>query len=228
MLELHHGSEPPILQQFKAQYTGEYTSKTWQEYKNFESKTTSDKPLIHALHALQEGLCVYCERPVFSTAPNQKRDELPHHIEHLLPKSKFPQKVLTYTNLALSCTQEGSRRTLTCGAKKAEQELPILPTQQHSHLFQLDVSSGRLIPASTIPATEAQKVSACIDILNLNYGKLCYQRARITETVQKIFLDTTIPAEQKQQSITAYCKMKTAHGQPFAHTLRNVFAALLS
>lgn len=227
MLELLHGMEPEILRLFKAQYSGTFSADLWSKYKEYESKNSGNKPLIRTLHALQEGLCVYCERKIYVTKSECREDELNRHVEHLLAKSTHPHLTLEYTNLALSCTCEGKRGTSTCGAKKAERLLPILPTEKHLHLFDLDMESGMLIPAFGASNDDKQKVLECISLLNLNLSELCLRRLHIIENVKKILVAESVEWPVKQRLLQDYCTERTAYGQPFAHTLRHVLSNFL-
>lgn len=227
MLEITHDREPALLMEFKSQHRGIIDSDTWKLYRDYESLHSADKPLARSLHALQEGLCIYCERPICAIPAERKQNELDRHVEHLRPRSLYPQESITYTNLALSCTASGRRSMLTCGNKKADKELPILPTEKHRHLFDLDIESGRMIPALDTTPAESAKVRNCIELLNLNQAELCHQRAQVFENLKAISANTELTQQQANALKSAYCHQCTEYGQEFAPTLRKVFAKLL-
>ena len=63
----------------------------------------------------QRGLCVYCGRRLSLDKPGKS-----YHIEHFRPQHDYPDEQLTYSNLFLSCGQEGENGlpAPTCGSAK--------------------------------------------------------------------------------------------------------------
>lgn len=88
MKTIQKGNFPPYhLEQRRLKGTPSNPEKAWQHF--------SYKEEIHNfLKPRQYCLCAYCEI---------RLDELGEHIEHVMPKSKYPEKTFEYNNLVLSC-----------------------------------------------------------------------------------------------------------------------------
>lgn len=59
----------------------------------------------------QNGICVYCQREI----EKHTLTIIDEHIEHILPKSKYPQLALSAYNLALACS--------TCNYNKGQMDI---------------------------------------------------------------------------------------------------------
>lgn len=224
MLEITHTAEPEILKRYKEDYPGPYTSDSWKHYKDYESEKAHDKVVIKELHSMQEGLCVYCERRIFRVACEQHPEERDRQVEHLKCRSAYPQETLTFTNMALSCISQGPRSKMTCGNKKGSQNLPILPTEKHGHLFDINFSTGELVPDLNASDQETKDVKECIRILNLNEATLASERKAILEKFEEIQQMLAAYTEDENSLITRYCRERTMKGEPYAHTFRKAFA----
>ena len=133
---------PASLGQFMEQYkkrTGEkpnYRTLSLRPYRKVKEKVKE------SLLKEQYGLCCYCMKRI---------DRHNSHIEHFRPQSKYPDLVLDYTNMLVSCnglTEEYEN----CGHKKAdfaEEESLVSPLDPEcaSH-FAYSVS-GEIIPLDT-------------------------------------------------------------------------------
>lgn len=110
-------------------------TRTWDSLDN-DTKISVRKQLS----AAQGGFCVYCERPL-----TKNDDQIPRgHVEHIKPRSKYPDLTFDHTNLAASCNGSGNG-PVSCGHKKADHELPIEPGPGcHDRLVMLD--DGTLDP----------------------------------------------------------------------------------
>ena len=223
MLEIVHAEEPEVLKRFKEENPGPYTSESWKQFKDYESAQVRDKVLLKALHSLQEGLCVYCERKIFRTECERLPGERERQVEHLRCRRDYPQETLTYSNLALSCISRGPRLHMTCGDKKGSNMLPILPTEKHRHLFDLNFSNGEIIPALSASVQEKEAVKESIRILNLNESALADARKTIVEKIEKLRLEPELQVEDAAELIIKYCKEITMRGEPFAPTFRKAF-----
>ena len=228
MLEITHGEEPEILRRFKAAYQGPYTSDSWKQFKDYESAQLNDKVVVKTLHSMQEGLCVYCERKIFSARQEAQEGERDRQVEHLKCRRFHPQETLTYSNLALSCISNGARSRMTCGNKKADNILPILPTEKHRHLFDVDAASGRIIPALGATEQDKAKVKQCVQILNLDLPVLSEERKQIMENVKELQTNVNLQSGEGQLRLLRYLADITGYGKPFAPTFRKTYAALLS
>lgn len=228
MLELNHDTEPQVLRCFRTLNPPPYSSGTaiWKQYRDFEYTERSNQSLVRALHRMQEGLCVYCERRIFTIESERQNNERNRHIEHLRSRQNYPDLTLTYSNLALSCSTE-QERVKSCGERKGNRELPILPTENHRHLFDIDFDDGSIIPALGISSADKKRVKDTCILLNINHGALCFERLQILNNLQKILQSPLLTAEEKEQRARQYCISKTVIGSPFAPTLRKAFTKFL-
>ena len=105
--------------------------------------------LRRALHEEQHGLCCYCE----SSIPCDLRYV---HIEHLFPRSQYPERELEYGNLLLSCNglerNGNGSETVPChcghlkGSGDALQMIsPLDPACETAFDYTMD---GRMNPSS--------------------------------------------------------------------------------
>ncbi|MCI5209550.1 MAG: TIGR02646 family protein [Candidatus Electrothrix sp. ATG2] len=115
------------------------------------------------LIAEQLGMCCYCEVII------SLKD---CHVEHLKPKSIYPQNMFAYENLLASCNQKES-----CGHKKgkwysSDMVSPLDQDCEKRFTYTLD---GRIIPSGK----EDTSASETIEQLGLNCPKLKNQRKNI-------------------------------------------------
>lgn len=220
MFEIHHGEEPEVLVGFRRLEPGPYTKDKvqdlWEKFRSYATQGGSKNILYQVLHDLQHGLCIYCEQKIFDYPRSGEPECRDREIEHIKAKSVHPALMFTFNNLALSCKRpKGStgKKNRTCGERKGEKELPILPTDCFQHLFDLDMRNGKIISAKGISFGEKKKVDSCIDMLNLNQTDLCSRRLRYMQHLK----------EASRISIEVYYKYRdhiTAEGEPFSPTFR--------
>jgi uncharacterized protein (TIGR02646 family) len=108
-----------------------------------------------ALHQDQGGLCVYCER-LLSAVDGQ--------VEHLLPKAgenAHPHLAFTYTNYAHGCIQNA-----TCGQKKKNGLLPILPAPGCNAQMMLS-TDGTILPLPNLTRKQRHPVMQTLQMLGL-------------------------------------------------------------
>lgn len=92
---------------------------------DWDSLTEEIKVAVRVqLAAAQEGLCVYCERPLAKDG-----QQIPQgHVEHIKPRSKYSELTFDHKNLAVSCDgRAAGKGAVSCGHKKADHELPVEP-----------------------------------------------------------------------------------------------------
>lgn len=97
MIRLHRGPKPEVLVQNAVTWTGEFLrlkngdttvpEAAATRYRNPEIKT--------AVVADSHGKCIYCESRPLHVTPGQ--------VEHILPKSVFPEKIVEWSNLGFVC-----------------------------------------------------------------------------------------------------------------------------
>lgn len=139
-----------------------------------------------------KGLCVYCE---------ERLDKYGFHIEHVLSKSLNPPLTFEYSNLSLSCTEDGTLSSettdnpISCGhallkrKNNYDENLFIKPTEVGSNsLFQYKMN-GELAPANGISPDDVLRVEHTIKVLNLDCLRLNRDRREIIEVGLKIILD---------------------------------------
>lgn len=89
MIQLHRPPKPPEL-------TDDLVAKLTAEFKADKNKTVWNKPFIRkALLEMSHGKCCYCECHI-------DRSGL-MHVDHFLPKAKYPDLVVDWENLLPSC-----------------------------------------------------------------------------------------------------------------------------
>ena len=176
---------PSRLQSCKTkQPIPENPAQAWQQ---FTKRTVSRKQLKAALHARQNGLCVYCE----TALENADNQNIGSHVDHILPKEKHPALTFDYNNLVLSCFATGGEikadakdpAPVSCGhaelkrTNNFDESLFIKPTDsncEHYFSFELD---GSVIPHPSLSPPDIDKARHTLDVLNLN----CLRLKRLRE-----------------------------------------------
>jgi len=116
--------------------------------------------LREAVHRLTHGKCAFCERII------EIRYEL--EIEHYLPKSKYADLVLEWSNLFPACRycNEAKGEVDHGGALlKADSEDPEM-------FFRMNPANGDLEPHPRLTRDEARRAVRSIEICRLNRGSL--------------------------------------------------------
>lgn len=156
-------SEPEIFTQWKDQASDDWQP-TWENLQNPE-KQDLHEALIHE----QGSICCYC---------CDRIDMNSSHIEHLRPRSQYPDRSLDYMNLLASCHKEiKPKQPIHCGHKKKdwfeEDQFisPLDPICEHSFRY---TEAGEILPTDDPKLREKAQVS--IDQLNLAGKKLILQR----------------------------------------------------
>lgn len=127
------------------------------------STSAEHRKLREQLLAEQLGMCCYCE--VLLSLNDC-------HIEHLQPKSVYPQNMFAYENLLASCNRKES-----CGHKKeawyhSDMVSPLAKDCEQRFTYALD---GRIIPSDK----EDKSALETIEQLGLNCFKLKDRRKSI-------------------------------------------------
>lgn len=183
---------PPLLQSCKTrQPIPNNPTEAWQR---FTKRTASRRQLKAALHARQNGLCVYCEIGL----ENSDNQNIGSHVDHILPKEKHPALTFDYDNLVLSCFATGGEikadekdpAPVSCGhaelkrTNKFDESLFIKPTDsncEHYFSFELD---GRAIAYPGLSSPDTDKVEHTLEVLNLN----CLRLKRLREdTITQLY-----------------------------------------
>ncbi len=110
MIRLSKGPKPQILVENGEAWTSEYLN--WSE----QPVGTGPRPYAHpeirsALEDETRSKCAYCEGRVNDVAYT--------HIEHKLPKRKYPEMVCAWENLTIACPR--------CNTNKGDYDIPECP-----------------------------------------------------------------------------------------------------
>ena len=147
--------------------TGDEATRRWDR---FDGKDE----LSQRLFELQFGLCCYTELNLTDFA---LENQMGFHIEHEMPKSKYPLKTFDFSNLLLSALssedlQQFSGQLQFGGHFKGNDFDPekfISPHLTNSRdYFVYSSSDGKVRPNLSLAESEQQKAQYTIDLLNLN------------------------------------------------------------
>lgn len=142
----------------------------------------------HFLRQEQYYLCAYCEISL---------NELDQHIEHLKPKSTYPQDTFDYNNLVLSCfssstVNQYSQADRSCGYYKGNQYEPsrfVSPLDPDCQRFFYYNLVGEVEPNSSLNPKERIQAQYTIDLLNLNNPRLVRQRLDLIMETNQIIVE---------------------------------------
>lgn len=159
----------------------------------------------------QSQRCIYCECGM---------SNIKSHVEHILPKSTYPDLTFEYENLAASC-DGGQGPSRSCGQKKGDDFDPDLfldPTKQPDieEFFSYDVDTG------TVQGSEKneERASYMIILLNLNNPKLNAERKNAFEGLLK----NIKKHPNRRKALELFFRKKN---QPFISFLRFRFRKIL-
>ena len=176
MLEIKHKEVPRKLAKRKVKGIPKNPTNSWNSFKGKDE-------LKVALTHISSGLCAYCE--------NRLDTNLGSHIEHILSKSLNPELTFEYTNLMLSCIQDGKvednmdTNSVSCGHSPLKrkndynEELFIKPTELNVEKYFSFEVNGKIIAKAGLNSVETQRVEHTVNVLNLNCNRLKRQRHKI-------------------------------------------------
>jgi uncharacterized protein (TIGR02646 family) len=148
---------------------------------------------------LQEtaGKCAYCEGDILAVSFGD--------VEHILPKSRFPEMVLTWTNLTLACSRCNSSK----GSKYDAESEFVNPYRDRieDHLLFLgavvhDVSDRGLYTVTELKLNDAHRVENRDQVLK-NFESLMRRYENAPEGYAKGALLTLIQIQTQQGEYTA-------------------------
>jgi len=139
----------------------------------------------HTLHSHlwreQQGLCVYCQQAIPEKAAKQSSTQIRSHIEHIRPRSVYPDRMFDYDNLSISCegfdcTAATPQKKKFCEHRKADeydenQFLNPIEQQEIANYFEYDIE-GRIFANHLRSNTDQQKANYMIKILALDHKEL--------------------------------------------------------
>lgn len=160
--------------------TGADAKSAWKNYRHNE-KT------CEICLAEQYGLCAYSET-VLDEA------DLGMHLDHVEPKSKYPQRTFDHHNLLLSAISDEKLQTLPReeafgGHFRLDRYSPagfIHPLRADSRRFFYYASTGMVEPALGLSVSDARKARYTIALLNLNAPILVNRRRGWLEELEAV------------------------------------------
>ena len=133
-----------------------------------------------ACYKLQQGLCAYTEVLL-------SREHLGSHLEHIAPRSRFPERTFLPDNLVLSVLDDTYVGTLPEDQRFAghykksqyEDDWFVSPYQQDCEEYFIYCSrTGQILAAQQLSTVEQAKAQRTIAALNLNCDYLIKQRQK--------------------------------------------------
>jgi len=126
----------------------------------------------------QMGLCAYCEIKV---------EPKTSHIEHIKPRSKYPEGCFDYGNMIVSCNGKECRNPTdtdaydgdihSCGHKRKDEFdetlfLSPIVEKNISDFFDFDKETGSISDASSKDEEDRKRARYTVDLLNLDNNRL--------------------------------------------------------
>lgn len=155
---------------------------TWKHFKNKNIKLS----LHQHLWQEQKGLCVYCQQVIPQKVQIDSEGNIhPSHIEHIKPKSEFPELTFEHSNLSISCEGFDIQNPPNpiakdfCGHAKANEYndllflLPVEMTDIESY-FAYNIQ-GKIESSGK----DDSKANYMIQLLHLNHTTLAYMRSEM-------------------------------------------------
>jgi uncharacterized protein (TIGR02646 family) len=163
---------------------------------NFSKPQRTD--VHNSLLTEQYLICCYCGRRI--TIDNS-------HIEHLKPRTTYPQLALDYTNLLASCQKDTVRNEpLHCGKKKDkwyDENLMVSPLNIKCAEFFRYTEDGQILSTTEDPEKK-YAADTTIDKLGLNIDKLKKMRIGAIEAILEGFEDLT--DNERQMLFQSFCQ----------------------
>uniref|UniRef100_B8HSX4 C2H2-type domain-containing protein n=1 Tax=Cyanothece sp. (strain PCC 7425 / ATCC 29141) TaxID=395961 RepID=B8HSX4_CYAP4 len=197
MKYIEKGEEPSSFTGWKAQ-KNENWEPTW------DNLQAPQKPELHEALLFEQGyICCYCGMRISKTNS---------HIEHLKPRSHFPELALDYNNLLSSCPGEGDEKIqseatklkhLHCGVGKDDWYDPTLmvsPLAPNCTDYFSYTAFGEILAATDLTLNAAALET--IKRLRLDHSKLTLIRRRAIEAI--IPLDDDYTQEEIETLIESY------------------------
>ncbi|MBR8828894.1 MAG: TIGR02646 family protein [Gomphosphaeria aponina SAG 52.96 = DSM 107014] len=153
---------------------------------NFRGK---EKFAVHNTLLKEQGyICCYCGRRISSKTS---------HIEHLKPRTNYPNLALEYGNLLASCQGESEEPPpipVHCGHKKKDwydKQLMVSPLDNNCADFFRFTEAGEILPKND---PDKQAAITTIERLGLNIDKLKKMRKKAIEAILDVIEKEEIEA----------------------------------
>lgn len=201
MRHITRGATPQPLQRLH-----DLTNDDWQPSWDDLADDGPRRRVVHgALLAEQGGLCCYCESPAAQGTRTPG-----WHIEHLHPRSRFPDRVLDHDNLVVSC---GGRQTprlhaqelpppdreAFCGHRKGDwfdAELFVSPTDPRCECAFVFHSNGKVSPREDSGFAPAARET--LRRLNLDARRLRRARRDTLAALDAVLMDDAAPLSRDE------------------------------
>lgn len=175
----------------------------------------------------QYGLCAYTElRPDLVG--------LGTHIEHVQPKSRYPQRTFDFSHLVLCALDESDLQTRAVNdrfgghAKLGEYDPALFVSclQNDCPRFFAYLSDGRVVAAANLSVNETQQAQYTIDLLNLNAPYLLVQRKNWLDELDGL-IDEHLDNDNSLEDLAAIDLLPTSGKlSPFFSATRQRFARI--
>jgi uncharacterized protein (TIGR02646 family) len=139
------------------------------------------------------------------------------HIEHLKPRSIYPDLALVYTNLLASCQRQTEpKEPRHCAIKKGKEHLMVSPLDENCASFFRYAASGEILPTDESDKQEAAKTT--IEKLGLDIEKLRMMRSA---AIDGVLLAIEGLSEEEKLLFAQGCQQLDADGRymPFCTAL---------
>ncbi len=170
MISIEKSKKPKILEQREEEWTQEYVKEFRESGKVPKNSSTryGHDDIRGTLSSDSFNKCMYCESNISHISyPN---------VEHILPKSEYPDKTYDWDNLGLAC----QKCNTTKGTKYDEEVPPIDPYKEKPHDFVYAFGEAY----RPLPGNDRGKWT--IKEIGLNRSELIEKRARRLETIQSL------------------------------------------
>ena len=148
----------------------------WTAYRKTAGATYQSQSYLSASLLEEQGyICAYCMRRIPCKDRLSNED---HHIEHIKPRSKYPEKQLDYKNMVIVCPGHMGDND-HCDRSKGDKEINLSPLNS-SVIQTISYENNGLIKSSN-PVWNSE----LNDILNLNDKVLVNARKTTLHTVVK-------------------------------------------
>lgn len=216
MKYIKKGEEPEKFAAWKALANDDWQP-SWDN--NFQAP---EKPIVHDALLKEQGyICCYCGMRITKATS---------HIEHLKPRSNYPNLALEYTNLIASCQGESEEPPpvpVHCGHQKKywyDEKLMVSPLETNCGNFFKYLASGEILATDELDKKDAAQTT--IEKLALNISKLQNMRRM---AVEAILLDIDELTETEIQQLVQGYEQLDVNGQytqfcaAIAYLLKNYF-----
>lgn len=150
---------------------------------SFSDKTNLQQQLLDE----QYHLCCYSEL-------RADLEGIGYHIEHVQPKSQFPELTFEYRNLTASAVHSDELSQLAGEvfgghAKRSQYDAALFTSclQADCARYFRYLSDGRVVPAQGLDVTDQARAQYTIDLLNLNSPYLVTHRQKWWDELETLF-----------------------------------------